>query len=499
MSRDRRRIGRGREQPRKTIVPYKQIDRLMWEIPKDYKDGMRVNGRIFADETLLHKMQQDRTLKQCADVAFLPGIQKYSVTLPDGHEGYGFPIGGVAAFDFDEGVITPGGIGYDINCGVRLLKSNLSIKDVESRVPQLLETIFRSVPSGLGSRGKLRLSESELNNVVVQGVEWAVAHGYGWKDDVVNCEENGTMPRANPDKVSSTAKKRGLPQLGSLGSGNHFIEIQYVDEIYDPPVAKQFGIIAKDQITVMIHTGSRGFGHQVCSDYIRIIERAIQTYGIHVPERELVCVPTTSREAEDYYAAMSAAANYAWANRQMITHRVRQAFEDALHKSADKLDLHLVYDVAHNIAKIEEHDVGGVRKRLYVHRKGATRAFPKGHAEVPVNYRSVGQPVILPGSMGTSSYLLVGSTKGMELTFGSTAHGAGRMLSRSEAKRRYRGDEIANKLKDRGILVRAARMSVLAEEADQAYKDIDRVVMVSHDLGIATRVARLKPLGVTKG
>jgi len=480
-------------------VPYRQIDRLIWEIPKSYKDGMRVPGRVFADEALLTKMTQDRTLDQCANVAFLPGIQKYSLTLPDGHEGYGFPIGGVAAFDYEEGVISPGGIGYDINCGVRLLRSNLVRKDIESKIPQLLEALFRSVPSGLGSRGKLRLSRSDLDNVVLGGVEWAVAHGYGWKDDARYCEENGTMPNANPDKISSNAKGRGLPQLGSLGSGNHFLEIQHVDKIYDAPVAKRFGIFDEGQVTIMIHTGSRGFGHQVCSDYIRVMDRAVQKYSIHIPDRELVCAPVASREAEDYYEAMSAAANYAWANRQMITHWVRQSFEQILGRSADKLELHSVYDVAHNIAKIEEHTIHGSKKRVYVHRKGATRAFPSGHPDIPADYRAVGQPVIIPGSMGTASYILAGSAEGMDLTFGSTAHGAGRMLSREAAKRRFRGSDIADRLKDRGILVRAASMAVLAEEADQAYKEIDRIAKVSHDLSIATLVARLTPLGVTKG
>ena len=480
-------------------APYKQIDRLIWEIPKEYKHGMRVPGHIFADEILWSKMKQDRTLDQCANVAFLPGIQKYSITLPDGHEGYGFPIGGVAAFDHEKGVISPGGIGYDINCGVRLLRSVLMKKDIESKIPELLEAIFHSVPSGLGSRGKLLLSKGDLENVILGGVEWAISQGYGWKDDAKHCEENGTMPNANPDKVSSNAKRRGMPQLGSLGSGNHFIEIQCVNKIFDATVAKQFGIFDEGQVTVMIHTGSRGFGHQVCSDYIHVMERAVQKYSIPIPDRELVCAPLTSREAEDYYAAMSAAANYAWTNRQMITHRVRQAFEQILGKPADNLGLHIIYDIAHNIAKIEDHNVNGVKKKLYVHRKGATRAFPPGHPDIPADYRAVGQPVIIPGSMGTASYLLIGSTKAMDLTFGSTAHGAGRMLSRSAARRRFRGSEIASKLKDRGILVRAARMSVLAEEADPAYKDIDRVVKVSNDLGIGVLVARFTPLGVTKG
>jgi tRNA-splicing ligase RtcB len=459
---------------------------------------MRVPVRVYADKTLLSKMTQDRTLRQCTNITFLPGIQKFAVTLPDGHEGYGFPIGGVAAFDYNEGILSPGGIGYDINCGVRLLRCNLVKEDIVTKIPQLLDTLFNLVPSGLGSRGKTRLSVSEINNVISGGVEWAIAHGYGWQDDIKHCEENGTMPDANPDKVSLKAKRRGMPQLGSLGSGNHFLEIQYVNKIHDPVVAKQFKI-KEGEVTIMIHTGSRGFGHQVCSDYIRVMERATRKYSIQIPERELVCAPVTSREAEDYFSAMSAAANYAWANRQMITHWVRQAFMRVLGRSADDLGLHVVYDVAHNIAKIEEHTINGGKKKVFVHRKGATRALPANHPDVPADYRGVGQPVIIPGSMGTASYLLVGSNKSMQLSFGSTAHGAGRMMSRRAAKRKFRGTEIADKLKEQGVLVRAASMAVLAEEADSAYKQIDRVTKVSHDLGIATLVARLKPLGVTKG
>ncbi|MCJ7423126.1 RtcB family protein, partial [Candidatus Bathyarchaeota archaeon] len=388
---------------------------------------------------------------------------------------------------------------YDINCGVRLLSSGLLKKDIEPKIPQILDALFRAVPSGLGSRGQFRLSEADMNNVALEGVEWAISHGYGWNDDAKHCEENGTMSSANPDKVSLNAKRRGMPQLGSLGSGNHFLEIQSVDKIFNVAVAKQFGIFNEGQVTIMIHTGSRGFGHQVCSDYIHVMERAVQKYGITIPDRELACAPLTSREAEDYYAAMSAAANYAWTNRQMITHWVRQVFEQSIGKSADDLGLNTIYDVAHNIAKIEEHKVDGVTKKLYVHRKGATRAFPPNHPDIPADYRSVGQPVIIPGSMGTASYLLVGSTKSMDLTFGSTAHGAGRMMSRAAAKQRFRGSEIESTLKNRGILVRAASMSVLAEEADQAYKDIDRIAKVSNDLGIGLLVARLSPLGVTKG
>jgi tRNA-splicing ligase RtcB len=460
---------------------------------------MNVPGRIFADETLLEKMTQDRTLVQCTNIAFLPGIQKYSMTLPDGHEGYGFPIGGVAAFDFEQGVVSPGGVGYDINCGVRLLRTTLTKGDIEPKLVEILEKLFRLVPSGLGSRGRINLTESDIDNVALEGVSWAISHDYGWKADALHCEEKGAMTAADPDKISPRAKKRGRPQLGSLGSGNHFLEIQTVDKIFDASVAERFGIYDEGQVTLMIHTGSRGFGHQICSEYIRVMEQAARKYSIQLPDRELACAPGSSREAKDYYAAMACAANYAWANRQMITHWSRQAFEAALHKPADKVGMDVVYDVAHNMAKVEEHNIENSLRKVYVHRKGATRAFPPDHPDVPADYRNVGQPVIIPGSMGTASYLLVGARKGMDMTFGSTAHGAGRMMSRSAAKRQFWGRDVAKKLEDRGIIVRAASMAVLAEEADPAYKDIDRVVKVSHDLGIATMVARLVPMGVTKG
>jgi tRNA-splicing ligase RtcB len=481
-------------------VPCHKIDELIWEIPKDYNPQMRVPGRVFADQVLLTKMREDRTLWQCSNVAQLPGIYKYAITLPDGHEGYGFPIGGVAAFDYQEGVISPGGVGYDINCGVKLIRTDLTREEVVPKMAQILDTLFQLVPSGLGSRGRIRLTESDIENVVLEGIDWAISKGYGWNEDARHCEESGKMDGADPSRVSTNAKRRGMPQLGSLGSGNHFLEVQAVDKIYDPAVAKVFGISSVGQVTVMIHTGSRGFGHQVCSDYLRVMDMASEKYGIQLPDRELACAPGTSREAEDYYKAMSAAANFAWGNRQMITHWSRQAFEKTFRKDADSLGMRAVYDVAHNIAKVEEHVVEeGTRRKVYVHRKGATRAFPPNHPAIPADYRSVGQPVIIPGSMGTASYILVGSSKGLSLTFGSTAHGAGRMLSRAEAKRRFWGRDVEKKLRERGILVRAASPMVLAEEADPAYKDIDRVAKVSNDVGIGTLVARLVPLGVTKG
>ncbi len=481
-------------------VPLEKVDRYVWSIPKSYKPGMLVPGRVFADESLLEKMKTDRTLEQCANVAHLPGIYKYAITLPDGHEGYGFPIGGVAATDYYEGVISPGGVGYDINCGVRLLTTNLEEGDIRPRLPELVETIFANVPCGLGSRRKdFKLSRNDLNGVMMEGAKWAVENGLGWDEDIRHCEENGAMENADPDKVSNSAMNRGLPQLGTLGSGNHFLEIERVDEIYDKEAAEAFGIRSVGQVTVMIHCGSRGFGHQICSDYIRVMERAVRKYGIRIPDRELVCAPGNSREAEDYFKAMACAVNYAFANRQAITHWVRESFEKVFRRPAEELGLRLVYDVAHNIAKIEEHRVNGKRQKVWMHRKGATRAFPPGSSLIPMDYRPVGQPVIIPGSMGTSSWLLVGTPKAMDLTFGSTAHGAGRMLSRAAAKRRFWGKEVKNSLEKAGIVVRAASNVVLAEEADPAYKDVDRVVEVSHQVGIATKVAHLKPVAVIKG
>jgi len=481
-------------------VPLERTGEYTWRIPKSFKPGMRVPGLVFADEELLSKMKTDRTLIQCADVAHLPGIYKYAITLPDGHEGYGFPIGGVAATDYEEGVISPGGVGYDINCGVRLLVTNFSEKDVQPKLRKLAEIIFRNVPSGLGSRRKnLSVSLSELDRIVTEGAPRIIEQGFGWPEDVEHCEENGCMKFADPDKVSSTAKKRGLTQIGTLGSGNHFLEVQKVDKIYDPKIAKAFGITHEGQVTAMIHCGSRGFGHQICSDYLRIIERAVRKYGISLPDRELACAPGTSKEAQDYFKAMSCAVNYAFTNRQMITHWVRQSFEEAFGVSAEKIGLNLVYDVAHNIAKIEEHDIENKRVKVWVHRKGATRAFPPGHEALPSDYRETGQPVLIPGSMGTSSYVLVGTPKAMEVSFGSTAHGAGRMMSRAAAKRKFWGGDVKKNLERRGIIIRSASAVVLAEEADLAYKDVDRVVAVSDAIGIAKRVARLVPLAVIKG
>jgi len=480
-------------------VPLEKLDNYTWRIPQ-YKSGMRVPGMVFANESLMEKMQTDRTLWQCTNVAHLPGIYKYAVTLPDGHEGYGFPIGGVAATDYDEGVISPGGVGYDINCGVRLLATNLSEQAVRPKLAQLASAIFANVPSGLGSRRKdFKIAPGDLDRLVAEGVQWIIDKGLGWAGDAEHCEERGCMKNANPSKVSTTAKNRGLTQMGTLGSGNHFLEIQKVDKIYNPRTAKAFGIENEGQVTVMIHCGSRGYGHQVCSDYLRVMEHAVQKYKIALPDRELACAPGKSSEAEDYFQAMACAVNYAFSNRQAIMHWVRQSFQQVYHEDPEKFGLKLVYDVAHNIAKVETHKINGGQKKVWVHRKGATRAFPPAHAEIPADYRAEGQPVFIPGSMGTSSWVLVGAERAMELSFGSTAHGAGRMMSRSAAKRRYAGGNVKTALEKRGIVVRAASAEVLAEEADAAYKNVDVVADVSDKLGIATKVARLVPIAVIKG
>jgi tRNA-splicing ligase RtcB len=481
-------------------VPLERIDDYSWTIPK-YKSGMRVPGLVFADKSLLEKMRTDRTLEQCVNVAHLPGIYKYAITLPDGHEGYGFPIGGVAATDYEEGVISPGGVGYDINCGVRLLTTNLSEQEIRPKLAQLTDAIFENVPCGLGSRRKdFKASLSDLEKLARDGVRWVIEQGLGWDEDAEHCEEQGCMKNANPDKVSSDAKNRGLQQVGTLGSGNHFLEIQKVDRILDSRIAKVFGIDHEGQVTVMIHCGSRGFGHQICSDYLRVMERAVNKYKIVLPDRELACAPGKSAEAEDYYQAMACAVNYAFANRQAIMHWIRQSFRQVFKEDPERFGLKLVYDVAHNIAKIETHAVnGGSQRKVWVHRKGATRAFPPGNPEVPSDYSSAGQPVLIPGSMGTSSWLLVGTEKAMRLSFGSTAHGAGRMMSRTAAKRNYRGGDIKRAMEQRGMVVRAASSVVLAEEADPAYKNVDVVAEVSDKVGIATKVARFVPLAVVKG
>ena len=476
----------------------KKIGENQYEIDADSNLGMKVPVRIYANETLLQKMLSDRTIMQARNVASIPGIVSHSVVLPDGHEGYGFPVGGVAAMDAEEGMISPGGVGYDINCGVRLLRSNLTEQTVRSKLKDLVNDLFSSIPSGVGSKGAVRLTNSELDEVLVNGVNWAIDHGYGSTNDSDVCEENGRILNADPNKVSDKARKRGAPQLGSLGSGNHFLEIQKVAEIHDEEAASRMGI-KEGTITVLIHCGSRGFGHQVCSDYLRVAEQAMEKYNINLPDRELACVPNNSEEGESYRKAMFAALNFAWSNRQMITHWTRKSFERVFNQTESDLDMKLVYDVAHNIAKVEKHKVDGQDRKLVVHRKGATRAFPSNRNEIPSRYRDLGQPVLVPGSMGTSSWILLGKSNSMDLSFGSTAHGAGRTMSRSKARRNFTEDNVKKSLNDKGIFIKALTRDGVVEETPEAYKDVDSVVNVSHNLGIATKVAKLVPIGVIKG
>src|SRR5215467_1288626 len=480
-------------------IPLTQVGPSIWEVSKDFQPGMKVPARIYADEDLISKMKTDRTIQQCVNVTHLDGICKYAITMPDGHEGYGFPIGGVAATDYDEGLISPGGVGYDINCGVRLIRTNLTETEVKPHLAKLVDTIFNFIPSGLGSKGQIKLSTMELDKAVTDGLDWALDKGYAWPEDPKTIEEEGCMEAADSGKVSNSAKSRGAPQLGSLGSGNHFIEIERANKIFDKRVADSFGITREGQILILIHTGSRGYGHQICSDYLRIMERAISKYNVQLPDRELAACPSNSPEAEDYIPAMSAACNFAFVNRQMITHWAREAFSKVFQKPADSLDMKIVYDVAHNVAKVESHMIDGENRKVTVHRKGATRSFPPGHPDVPSQYREVGQPVLIPGSMGTSSWVLVGTPKAMELSFGTTAHGAGRFMSRSAAKRKWWGADLKKSLESKGIVIRAASMEVVAEEAPDAYKDVDRVADVSHQLGIGTKVVRMTPIGVAKG
>jgi len=477
----------------------KKVSDVEYRIDAMESRSMKVPVTIYADEMLLGKMLSDRTIQQAMNVATLPGVQKHVVVLPDGHEGYGFPVGGVAAMSLDDGVISPGGVGYDINCGVRLIRTNLNESDVRPRLKELVNELFRAVPSGVGSEGVVKLSNTELDEVLTDGVYWAIRNGYGWDQDAEVCEENGRMEGADPSKVSNMARKRGAPQLGTLGSGDHFLEVQRVDKIYDSEAAKAIGIEREGQITVLIHCGSRGLGHQICSDYLRVSESALKKYGITLPDRELACVPNSSPEGEAYRKAMYAALNFAWSNRQMITHWTRKAFERVFKMSESDLGMRLVYDVAHNIAKVEEHKVDGSLKQVVVHRKGATRAFPPYRPELPTRYRTLGQPVLIPGSMGTASWILLGNARSMDLTFGSTAHGAGRTMSRAAAKRSYTAQDVQKRLEGRGIYIKALTKEGVVEETPEAYKDVDAVADVSHRVGIATKVARLTPLGVIKG
>jgi len=474
------------------MVELKRINDNTWEIPKHGE--MKVPALIYASRKLLESVKGDLTLEQARNVACLKGIQRMAYVMPDAHQGYGFPIGGVAAFDLEEGIISPGGVGYDINCGVRLLRTDYMDKDVTAKRKELLTEIFKEVPAGVGKGGVTRLSQSVLKEILIKGAEWAIENGYGTRDDLQMTEEQGRMKDADWSHVSHRALERGIPQLGTLGAGNHFLEFQKVDKIFDEGVAKVFGIDAERQVLVMIHCGSRGLGHQVASDYIQSMEDRFGVKGL--PDRELINAPILSPLGQQYYKSMCAAVNYAFANRQMIAHWVRDVFKKVLGSSQG---MRQVYDVCHNVAKIEKHVVDGWEKNLCIHRKGATRSFGPGRMEIPEAYRAVGQPVIIPGSMGTASYLLVGTPEAEEKSFSSTAHGAGRLMSRHEALRRFRGEQIRDELAKRGIELQSTSWKGVAEEAAGAYKDVDEVVRVSHEVGIGRLVARVVPIGVMKG
>lgn len=476
------------------LAGVRKVGPLEWEIPMGFVPGMRVPGKFFLSDTLSGTLEEG-AVSQLANVATMPGIVKYSLAMPDIHWGYGFPIGGVAAFSRSEGVISPGGVGFDINCGVRLLTTPLSVESLQKK-QEFLERLFSAVPTGVGARSSLRLSERELVGMLASGARWAIEKGYGMAEDIVRCEQKGCMEEADPSAVSAKARQRGMPQSGTLGSGNHFLEIQAVREIYNPDAARAFGV-AMGQICIMIHCGSRGLGHQVCTDHLRLLEAATKKYRITLPDRQLACAPLDSPEGRAYFGAMAASANYAWANRQVIMHSVRNVLEDMY--GIPHREMHLVYDVAHNVAKFEEHVVDGKRMQVCVHRKGATRAFGPGSPDLPVEYASTGQPVIIPGSMGTSSFLLQGTATAMEKTFGSTCHGAGRVMSRTKAKKSLTGKQVREDLGRKGILIRAPNDTAIADEAPEAYKPSSEVVRVVHELGISRLVARLEPLGVIKG
>lgn len=459
---------------------------------------MRVPGLVFANAGLMERAGQEKALEQVGNVACLPGIVKASMAMPDIHWGYGFAIGGVAAFDREQGIISPGGVGYDIACGVRLIRSDLTAGEVADRVPGLVHELSRNIPAGVGRGGEIRLDSRAMDRVLSHGVSWALEQGYGWPEDTDAIEDGGCLEGAEPALVSDRARQRGLSQSGTLGAGNHFIEVQRVERIYDAEAAQAFGIF-EGQLCLMIHSGSRGLGHQICTEQVKLMAAAARRAGITLPDRQLACAPIDSPEGREYYAAMAAAVNFARTNRQVLTHLARRSFEHIFNCSAERLGLGLVYDVSHNMAKFEEHRVDGENRTLCVHRKGATRSFPAGHPGVPERYRAVGQPVIVPGDMGTASYLLKGTEEAMSLSFGSTCHGAGRVMGRRAARRAISGHQLKMRLESEGITVRAGRTASLAEEAPEAYKDIDEVVEICHRAGLSRKVARLRPLGVVKG
>ncbi|PSG96191.1 RNA-splicing ligase RtcB [Thermoplasmatales archaeon SW_10_69_26] len=479
--------------------PLDRVDEYTYEIPASYKKEMRVPGRVYASEGMLDQILEDNAMEQVANVATLPGIVDASMAMPDIHWGYGFPIGGVAAFDVEEGIISPGGVGYDINCGVRLVRTGLTADEVEPKIDELIDTLFAYCPSGVGEDSQVSFSKSELEDILTHGVPHLVEQGYGWEDDPAHIEHDGAHPDAAHEYASKKAKERGRTQIGTLGAGNHFLEIQQVGDIVRSEEAEAFGFTEPGQIVLMIHSGSRGFGHQVCTDYLKRMERSREGMADELVDKQLACAPFTSDVGQHYYGAMCAAINYAFANRQMLTHQARQAFGDVFGEGPDRLGMDIVYDVAHNIAKRETHQVDGGERDVLVHRKGATRAYPSGHVDVSGDYRDVGQPVIIPGSMGTCSWVLAGEHGSMKRSFGSTCHGAGRKMSRTEAKNTWRGRTLVEDLGDRGIKVKPASMRVAAEEAPGAYKDVSGVVDTCEGLGISKKVTKLDPVGVIKG
>lgn len=472
-----------------------KITDYIWEIPKSYRADMKVAARIFASQKMLPEIFRDKSLDQLVNVAALPGIVGQALVMPDAHEGYGFPIGGVAATEYPDGVISPGGIGYDINCGVRLLKSALTFDDINHHQGILAKKLFEAIPSGVGRGGRVKLDNKQLDAVLQNGANWAVANGYGQRGDTKFLESGGVLINADPSCVSDQAKQRGHDQIGTLGAGNHFVEVDKVEEIFEQDIARTFGLF-KNQVVVLIHTGSRGLGHQVATDYIRTMLTKLSDYGITLPDRELACAPLSKKEGTEYFNAMAAAANFAWVNRQLITRATRQVFQELFPKSSS---LSILYDVAHNIAKVEEHKVGTKSKKVIVHRKGATRAFGPNRPDLIEEYKKTGQPVIIPGSMGTASYVLVGTDEAMSLSFGSTCHGAGRRMSRHAAKREVQGKKLKVELEKEGIFIQTGSIRGLAEEAPIAYKDIHDVVDVVHQAGIAKKVAKLRPVVVVKG
>jgi tRNA-splicing ligase RtcB len=483
----------------KEKIPLQRVDPFRWRIPESYTDEMRVPGIVYADDELIQHIIDDNALRQVANVATLPGIVGYSLGMPDIHWGYGFPVGGVAATDAETGVVSPGGIGFDINCGVRLIATDLLREQIRGQVEKLADALFNKLPSGVGGAGMRNLSEREICEVMVRGSAWAVEEGYGLEEDLEVTEERGCLAGANPDYVSKTARQRGMKQLGSLGSGNHFAEVEVVDHIYDEAAAKAMGIGQLGQIVITIHCGSRGFGHQIAEDYIKLAESKQKEYGFHLVDRQLACLPLRSEEGQAYLAAMACGANFAWANRQLLMHGVRQAFASVFGRKARGKDMPLVYDVCHNIAKFEEYEIDGQKRRVCVHRKGATRAFPPEHPVLPEKYRAVGQPVLIPGDMGRYSFVLVGAPGSMEQSFGTTCHGAGRKQSRTAAKKSLSPRDLLDQLAARGVTIRVHSKNLLTEEAPQAYKDAQQVVNVVHNAGLAKLVARLKPVIVVKG